>query len=124
MVRARDRSRVGAARACHALEGGPGAKRRPRRAPRVAPGSRSQATSGVGVAGAHGSAVPLEADGTVDDAVEDGVGEGRILELSVPVGHGQLRGDDHRAAAEAIVEDLVEVVAAGSVDWGQPQVVQ
>ena len=47
----------------------------------------------------------------MDEAVKDGVGEGGILELAVPVGDRQLRGDDHRAASEAVVEDLEEVAA-------------
>ena len=64
----------------------------------------------------------FKADGTVDEAVEDGVGEGGIVELAMPVGHRQLGGDDHRAAAQAVVEDLEEVAAAGGVDRGQSPV--
>ena len=45
----------------------------------------------------------------MDEAVENGVGEGGIVELSVPVGDRQLTGDHHRAPADAVVEDLEEV---------------
>ena len=45
----------------------------------------------------------------MNETIEDGVREGWIIKLPVPVGHRQLRGDDHRAAAEAVVEDFEEI---------------
>jgi hypothetical protein len=59
----------------------------------------------------------------MDEAVEDGVGHGGIVELAMPVGDRQLRGDDHGAAAEAVVEDLEEIAAAGGVDRRESPVV-
>ena len=58
----------------------------------------------------------LEADGAVNEAIEDGVREGWIIELSVPVGHRQLTGHDHRAAAEAVVEDFEEIAPPDLAD--------
>ena len=52
----------------------------------------------------------------MNQTIEDGVREGRIIELPVPVGHRQLTGYDHRASAEAVVEDLEEIATAGRID--------
>ena len=115
----REPSRVGALRARHAaarpvrLFRRPGAERRQRRAQRGAPCSRSWFGSCAGVVDAHGGAVQLEAGGAMNETIEDGVREGRILQLAMPVGHRQLGGDDDRAAAGAVVEDFEEVAAAG-----------
>ena len=58
--------------------------------------------SSTGFIDAHGRAVQLEAYGAMNETVEDGVCQGGIVELAVPVGDGQLTGDDHRAAADAV----------------------
>ena len=58
--------------------------------------------SSTGFIGAHGRAVQLEAYGAMNETVEDGVCQGGIVELAVPVGDGRLTGDDHRAAADAV----------------------
>jgi len=55
--------------------------------------------------------VPASIDSPFADD-EDGVGDGGIVELAVPIGHGQLAGDDHRAPAEAVVEDFDRKVPA------------
>ena len=66
----------------------------------------------------------FEADGAVNETIEDGVREGWIVELPMPVNHRQLRGDDHRVAAEAVVEDLEEIAPARGVDRRQTPVVE
>ena len=53
--------------------------------------------------------------GIVDEAVEDGVGIGRIADHRVPVLDGKLTGDDGRSAAVAFFEDQ-EVVACGGIE--------
>ena len=47
----------------------------------------------------------------MDEAIEDGVGIGRVADHGVPVVDGQLAGDDGGAAAVAFLEDLEKVVA-------------
>jgi hypothetical protein len=44
--------------------------------------------------------------GIVDQAIEDGVGLGRIADDFVPDGYRQLAGDDRRAAAVTLLEDF------------------
>ena len=66
----------------------------------------------------------LEADGAVNETIEDGVGEGGIVQLAMPVGDRQLAGDDHRAPAEAVVEDHEEIASPRRIDRRQSPVVQ
>ena len=47
----------------------------------------------------------------VQDAVADRVGKHRIRQVVVPLGRRQLAGDDGRAIAVAVLEDLEEVSA-------------
>ena len=47
----------------------------------------------------------------MNQTIEDGVGD------------GELGGDDRRAAAEAVVEDLEEVACPGGIDGGEGPVV-
>lgn len=47
--------------------------------------------------------------GVVDEAVEDGVGEGGLIDVGVPFRDGQLTGDDGGGLAIAIVEDFEEI---------------
>ena len=65
----------------------------------------------------------LDPGGAMNQTVEDGIGEGWVVELAVPIGHRQLTGDDHRAPAEAVIEDLEEVACARGVDRRQTTVV-
>ena len=45
--------------------------------------------------------------GVVDQAVEDGIGERRIADHGVPLGHRHLAGDDGGTAAMAVLQDLL-----------------
>jgi hypothetical protein len=45
----------------------------------------------------------------VDDAVEDGVGQCRVADDLVPVVDRHLAGDDQRAGAVAILDDLQQI---------------
>lgn len=63
----------------------------------------------------------FEAVSVVDQAVENGVGEGRICDRLVPVLDGQLAGDDGGAAAVTILEDFEKVAPLRSGERGKPQ---
>ena len=61
--------------------------------------------------------------GVVDEAVEDGVGVGGVADEPVPVGDGDLAGDERRSSAVAVLEDFEEVVAGlGSERFETPVV--
>jgi hypothetical protein len=45
----------------------------------------------------------------VDDPVEDGVGQRRVADDLVPVVDRQLAGDDQRAGAVAVLDDLQQI---------------
>jgi hypothetical protein len=48
----------------------------------------------------------VEGVGVVDQAVEDGIGQGRIAQGVVPVGHRQLTGHQGRAYLITLVEQF------------------
>ena len=54
--------------------------------------------------------------GIVDEAIEDGVGVGRVADDLMPFVDGDLTGEDGRAAAVAFFEDLVEIAARPAVE--------
>lgn len=47
--------------------------------------------------------------GVVDEAIEDGVGDGRIADDFVPAVDGDLAGDDGRSPLISIFDDLQEI---------------
>ncbi|HUA54675.1 MAG TPA: hypothetical protein VMB81_21025 [Candidatus Sulfotelmatobacter sp.] len=53
-------------------------------------------------------AAQLDAVGGVDDAVEDGVGDGGVADQVVPAVDWDLAGDDGCAAAAAVFDKIVE----------------
>jgi hypothetical protein len=59
--------------------------------------------------------------GVVDEAVEDGVGEGGVAEDVVPVVEGELAGDERGAFAVAIVEHFEEVATLGIGEGASPK---
>src|SRR5579871_216884 len=58
------------------------------------------------------------------DPIEDGVGEGWIVEVGVPVIHRQLAGDERSLAADAVVEDFEQVGALGLADGREGEVIE
>src|SRR5580692_5154741 len=66
----------------------------------------------------------IDAVGIVDDAIEDGVGIGRIADKVMPFVHGDLAGDDGRSTAVALFDDFKEIVTRGGVERFEPPVVE
>ena len=64
------------------------------------------------VAFALGFAGDLDAVGVVDDAIEDGVGDGGFGDHPGPVLHGDLTGDQQGGPGVALLDDLEKVAAA------------
>ena len=54
-------------------------------------------------------ATQFDAVGVVDDPIEDGVGQGGIADKFVPAIDRKLTGDDQRAGAVAILDDLQQI---------------
>jgi len=72
----------------------------------------------------EGLALEFDALCRVHDAVEDGVGEGRIVEPLVPCGDGHLAGDQRGAGADAVIEQFEQVAAFGRGDRGDREVIE
>lgn len=51
--------------------------------------------------------------GVVDEPVQDGVGQGRVPDGLVPMLDRELTGDDGRASAMSVLEDLKQVASLG-----------
>ena len=62
--------------------------------------------------------------GVVDEAVEDGVGIGRVADDLMPFVDRDLAGEDGRAAAVAFFEDLVEIAASAGVERFEAPIVE
>lgn len=62
--------------------------------------------------------------GVINQAVEDGVGVGRVPNQRVPLIQRELAGDDGGVAAVAVLEDLQEVVASGGIERLKAPVVE
>src|SRR5208337_1536737 len=69
--------------------------------------------AGFGLRLAQRFALERQADGVVDEAVEDGVGVGGIANGGVPAVHRKLAGQNDGTAVVAVVDDLHEVSALG-----------
>ena len=81
-------------------------------------GERDRASATQAVAG------EIDAVGVVEEAIEDGVGIGRIADHGMPFVDRDLAGEDGRAAAVAFLEDLVEVVASAGVKRFETPIVE
>src|ERR1700689_3048966 len=60
----------------------------------------------------------------VGEAMEDGVGVGRVADHLVPFVDWDLAGEDGRASAVAFFEDLVEIAAGAAVERGEGPIVE
>src|SRR3546814_1913697 len=54
--------------------------------------------------------------GVVHQAVEDGVGQGRVIDPAMPVFEGQLAGQDGGAVAGAVVDHFQQVMPSRSAE--------
>jgi hypothetical protein len=61
--------------------------------------------------------------GVVEESVTDGISQGRVGEVVMPLGRRELAGDDGGAGAIAILEDLQEVAALLILHGGEGEVV-
>jgi len=59
----------------------------------------------------HRFSFEVELVGAVHEPVEDGVGEGRVAEVVVPMLDRKLAGDERRTSADAVVEQFEQVGA-------------
>ena len=59
----------------------------------------------------------------MQEAVADGVGDGRLAEVVVPLGGRELARDDGRAGAVAVLQDFQEVAALLVLDRGEAPVI-
>src|SRR5574338_1416506 len=73
---------------------------------------------------AQGVAGEIDAMGIVDEAVEDGVGVGRVADDVVPFVDGQLAGEDGRAPAVAFFQDLEKIMARLRIEGLEAPVVE
>jgi hypothetical protein len=60
----------------------------------------------------------------VHEAVQDGVGVGRVADDLMPGGQRELGGDDRRSAAVSLLEDFEEVVTGAGVEGLEAEVVE
>ncbi len=60
----------------------------------------------------------------VNEAIEDGVGVGRIADDLMPGGNRKLGGDDRRSTPIALFEDFEEVMAGAGVERLEAEVVE
>lgn len=65
----------------------------------------------------------VELMGVVDQAVEDGVGQGGVADGGVPMFNRKLAGDDGRTAAVTVVEHFQQVAPVRVVEHGEPPIV-
>ncbi len=79
---------------------------------------------GVRVAATHGRTGELDAVGTVEEPVEDGLGEGRVGHRRVPVVDGHLAGDQGRAQLRPVLHDLEKVSALLDRGGGEQEVIE
>src|SRR6516162_479440 len=73
---------------------------------------------------AQAVAAELQAMSVMDDAVEDGVGEGRFADQIVPAVDRDLAGDQRGATAVAVLDDLQQVVTLLGAEWLETPVVE
>ena len=80
--------------------------------------------SGLRTPLAQALARQLDAIGVVDDAVEDGVGEGGNADQIVPAVNGNLAGDDQRAPVVAVFDDFQEIAGLVGPERLRPPIIE
>ena len=72
----------------------------------------------------QGVSFELDAVGTVDDAIHDGVGQGSLADEFVPMLDGDLRSDDERAVGRQLFDQIVEDELVGFLHGVEAEVVE
>ncbi len=72
----------------------------------------------------HGGSVEVDPMCVVDDAVEDGVGECGLADDVVPLGNGQLAGDQDGGVVVSILDDFHEVAPLIGVETVRSPVIE
>ena len=72
----------------------------------------------------HAFAGEFDAVGVVNEAVEDGVGVGRIADDFVPSVYWKLGGDHRGAASVAFLEDFQKIMSGGGVERLQAPIIE
>jgi hypothetical protein len=72
----------------------------------------------------HAVSLEDEAVGVVDEAVEDGVGDGGVGDDLMPMIDRHLTGEDGRSALVAIIDDFEEITTLLSGERGEAPVVE
>ena len=62
--------------------------------------------------------------GVVEEAIADGVGDGGVAEVVVPLRNGDLAGEDRGTVAVAILDDLEQIPALEVADRRDPPVIE
>ena len=62
--------------------------------------------------------------GTVNQTVEDSIGDGGIADVRMPFVNGQLAGNDGGSATVTVIDDLQQVAPLLRGEWGQAPVVE
>jgi hypothetical protein len=65
----------------------------------------------------------LDAIGVMDEAIENGVGDGGIADDFVPAVDWDLAGDDDRTHLMAVIDDLKQIAALVSIECFRPPIV-
>src|SRR6266853_1589092 len=73
---------------------------------------------------AQAVAAELQAMGVVNDAIEDGVGEGGLADQVMPAVNRDLAGDQRGAAAIAVLDNFQHVVALLGTERLEPPIVK
>lgn len=72
----------------------------------------------------HGLATQCDAVGVMDDAIQDGIGQGGIAEVAMPLLDRELAGDDGAATLEAVIDDFQQIALAGVGERDESEVVE
>jgi hypothetical protein len=72
----------------------------------------------------HAVSLEDEAVGVVDEAVEDGVGDGGVGDDLVPMLDRHLTGDDGRSALVAIIDDFEEITTLVAGERGEAPIIE
>jgi len=87
------------------------------------PGASFRRPSGLGPAFPHGITGELDFVCVMDQAVEDGVGKGRLIDVGVPFRDGELARDNGGRLAVTVVDDLEEISLGLITERGEAEVV-